>query len=541
VSYGVDNTGTTSAVSAINTALAAASANSEVYLPPGRYIVDGQINITNNNVTLRGAGIDSTILVASGSTPTIYAGSSSSWQSHNQAITGGDYPVGSSTFSVASTTGFTVGQMVRVWQQNNQDPLAPVIDVNASDYMQAQTTVLTGKTANTLTVSPAIVFPLLASLNPEIYYNSTYKTGIGIEDLYIDASAKTGNYTVELNCALSSWVKNVRSYKSNGYHFYVNYGTQCEFRGCYLDDLQVVGNNNAGIKFDTVSSSLIIDNIFYRQFPAIQINGQPVTARAQAYVGGGSAGNVVAYNYIYNSPQTGGQIGYAIVSDHGAHNTFNLYEGNIGCKFVQDGWYGSDSGDTVVRNWFQGIDPSSALLAECVVLGRFTRNASVAGNLLGTAGYTFTYDALETNVNENAIRYIYRLGYPAAGTRTYTGTAQPSIGDWWADYGTGPGTTGFQELDRDVAGTLLRKGNYNTQDAAIPASESLGTSTVASSYFLTSKPAWFNFLAWPPFDPTSPVFSTDAIPAGYRYNHGYNPPVTPFPGRVSGQPLLGSM
>ena len=132
---------------------------------------------------------------------------------------------------------------------------------------------------------------------------------------------------------------------------------------------------------------------------------------------------------------------------------------------------------------------------------------------------------------------------------TYDGTAmgQPNIGNGvssgtapaWADWGSAPGPGGFQELDLGVQATLLRKGNYNYFDKAIPPAESLGGETLPASLYLAAKPAWFGNLAWPAVNPLAPGTPLSAneiyakIPAGYRYLNGTNPP-----GASSSPPIL---
>ena len=115
------------------------------------------------------------------------------------------------------------------------------------------------------------------------------------------------------------------------------------------------------------------------------------------------------------------------------------------------------------------------------------------------------------------------FGQPNIGNPSSSGTAPP-----WKDWGTPAGPGGFQELDMGVQATLVRKGNYNYFDKAIPAGESLGSDTLPASLYLATKPAWFGNLAWPPINPISPG-SPDAttiyqkIPAGYRFVNGTNP------------------
>jgi hypothetical protein len=87
------------------------------------------------------------------------------------------------------------------------------------------------------------------------------------------------------------------------------------------------------------------------------------------------------------------------------------------------------------------------------------------------------------------------------------------------------GAAGFQELDLDVAATLVRKGNDYIAFNGVPTAESLGGDTLPSSLYRTSKPSWFGDLTWPAFDPTSRNRRLDAIPAGYRFlNHGAEAP-----------------
>ena len=82
---------------------------------------------------------------------------------------------------------------------------------------------------------------------------------------------------------------------------------------------------------NTVSGCLIEDNIIRESFPNIEVNH-------------GSSGNVIAYNFIHNK---NGLIG--IDTNHAPHNSFNLYEGNIAHNLMSDGYYGSNSEDTILQ------------------------------------------------------------------------------------------------------------------------------------------------------------------------------------------------
>lgn len=89
------------------------------------------------------------------------------------------------------------------------------------------------------------------------------------------------------------------------------------------------------------------------------------------------------------------------------------------------------------------------------------------------------------------------------------------------------GSNSFQELDYDVYGTMLLKGNWNAANNAIPSNETItGGDTYPSSYYLSSKPSWFGTITWPAIDPTSPTPSQGnasslvVIPAAWREING---------------------
>ena len=85
-----------------------------------------------------------------------------------------------------------------------------------------------------------------------------------------------------------------------------------------------------------------------------------------------------------------------------------------------------------------------------------------------------------------------------------------------------PDLGGFQELDMGVQATLVRKGNYNYFNKAIPAAASPSEAIrYLASLYLATKPAWFGNLAWPPIRPNFAWFAR-------RNNH-----LPENPGRLS--------
>jgi hypothetical protein len=92
----------------------------------------------------------------------------------------------------------------------------------------------------------------------------------------------------------------------------------------------------------------------------------------------------------------------------------------------------------------------------------------------------------------------------------------------------------FQDFDRDVIETTLRLGNWNAADGGINASEALGAYTLPDSLIYSSKPGHYGDLAWPAFDPVSPVFDIKAVPAGYFYETGERAPGSALTGGGGG-------
>jgi hypothetical protein len=581
--YNADRSGATDASTAIQSAISAASAGDVVYLPAGSYQIKKGITITKDNITIRGDG-DATVLLCVGSSWPIVAGFQDNWFQVNVTAAARK---GDTVIQVADTRDLMANKLVMLMKDD--DHSQSVFHVySPNSRSKRQMTRVTAKTSNSITISPPLYMDLEPTLNPQVshpYFPQNCLTGVGIENLKLDCSKSTSAYVIWLLNCYGCWIQNVTTYKGYGYQIYLLKSLQCEIRHCYVNDSQRHGPNGSGIKFDTVSNTLVEDNIIYRCYPGIEINW-------------GSCGNVYAYNFVEDTFTDTKLIGYSFDCNHSPHNYLELYEGNIGSKFVNDAYFGSTSDITLFRNWFHGTDPTLTDNAKCVDLCRFSRNFSVVGNVLGRPNYSFVVDSLQ-EITQYTTRYIYRLGYPNCDNGNYSTTAQPSLGKWYTDWNptdgatiagplitrtsdsagtirlqngrvssgqlvsiewsggtrgsvtigtvlgsdvsftsasgtslpaTGttiriwPGAGGFQNLDLDVRATTILRGNYNTQDGRIPNSESLDGQLLPASSFRSTKPGWFGQLAWPAFDPANPNMTYDAIPAGYRFVHGTEPP-----------------
>jgi hypothetical protein len=316
----------------------------------------------------------------------------------------------------------------------------------------------------------------------------------------------------------------------------------------------------------------------------------------------GSVGNVWAYNISVNN--VGGND---MLLNHGAHNCFNLYEGNVANSWKSDGYFGSASHNVMFRNWFSGYDGTYA--GPPAYAKRFTRQFVEAGNVLGLDGIS---------AGDNR-----QYGYPNIGNSSYAGNSNTGTGDFWNDWkitgtittmtgpaaatvtvnklgdlveGSGefqngptlvwyasgvwkqakhlkvtaisgllvtladangatsngtalpadgtavelwPGQVGFQEMDDAVEPSFTQASNYESAAVGTGAiTNSISPDTLPNSLAYTTKPAWFGSLAWPPVNPSSPVFSFEIIPAGYRYANSTLPDPTPAAPRFRTKPAI---
>src|SRR6516164_6569448 len=126
--YNADNTGATDASTAIQTALNACPAGQVVYMPSGKFRINSKLNFGttyyggSNGKVLSGAGPDKTILldyISNGAEASIEVGTDLSWASHISTAITSVPAIGSTIMTVASSSGFHVGELVMIDQDND--------------------------------------------------------------------------------------------------------------------------------------------------------------------------------------------------------------------------------------------------------------------------------------------------------------------------------------------------------------------------------------------------------------------------------------
>ncbi len=583
--YNADNTGVLNASSAIQAAINAASPEDVVFLPAGYYRIESIVYIPHNkdSITIRGAGMKETILDVRVNRA-ISAGSGSDYQwawpgSNNIVLTG--LAKGSSTVSLGNTSAFSVGQIIQIASENITDDglisagYPPTVSVGGYGYLRKQKTRITGKTATSVSFSPPLYYAPPIGYLARVNAAQQQLDFVGIEDLTIDGANGKTDFPILFEQCYGCWIKNVRILNTNNYGVFFTDSLNCEMRGCLIRDRKVGGSNGAGILVGSVSGSLFEDNIVLNIFPAVEVTFS-------------SMGNVFAYNLMENS------VGGTLNTNHAPHNSYNLYEGNISPNMQSDGYYGGASDDTFFRNWFHGTNLSRTLRTFKVSLNRFTRNYSFIGNIIGDAGsggepYSFGNPNMGNSMYDGTARpmtgqfwrdwkakgtltvrasdiagtfkllsgsfFVGQLGYMLWDNKRIQfsvssinsngisfssgiGNALPEVG---TEVSVFMGPSGYQESDLDVEATTLRRGNFNTKDNAIPASEALGADTLPNSLFRSAKPEYFGSLPWPAIDPLNPNPSFESIPAGYRYVRGTAVPGLPQTVAVPSAPSLLSV
>lgn len=559
--YNADNTGVTDASAAIQSAANAAVAGDVIYLPAGTYkFSSGGVIIKAGqnaaNITLRGAGQDQTIIKL----PTFYGLSVGLSASFGEVAVVGGATAGATTLDFASgdTSGISVNQIIQVWFSN--ESTTPVFSVTGFDLengnpIRKQHVKVTNVTATQLTFTPALYFT-----SSEARIDKPLMTsGVGIEDLTVEGTTTDSpDNVISMAFATGCWLKNVRAKGANNYHISITGVNQSEIRRSKADTfIAESASNQAGILINSSTGLLIEDNSVADNFPLMEVNA-------------GTTGIVVGYNYFLRPTSSIG-----ILSNHGPHNAFNLYEGNVvESVIMSDGYTGSESQRTTFRNYL----PSSGIENK-----RFSRYFNDVGNVLGGTianglpnignGYSLGTASLSGadpwNVWELTATLTTRTS-DQVGTWTLTGGktfdnvpgngqagARPQVAFRWSPYGASQITQGdiaadqygthtvvftrtsgavlpaestvarffggqseYQELDSDVAGTLIKKGNRYTSDNSF---DSLGGDPLPDSLYTTQAAAEARGMDFtgtpgiPAFDPVTPTTpQVFHIPAGLR-------------------------
>ena len=222
--YGADNTGATNAAPAIQNAINAATSGSVVFMPAGTYRFDTGIDLgpSRDNITLRGAGMDLTIISARTAVP-IHIGSSSdynwNWPPGGQPVTGG-LAKDSTVLTMADTSWCSVGQIIRIGFSPQQDnaviraggPLNFKVD-GGGNFVHQKSRIVS-KTATSLTIFPGIYHTPFAGQTAKVNVAQAQTDNTGVEDLTINGNSPVMSWAgINMEQAYNCWAKEREGYK----------------------------------------------------------------------------------------------------------------------------------------------------------------------------------------------------------------------------------------------------------------------------------------------------------------------------------------
>ena len=494
--------------SQINSAIANCPSNSVVHLSAGTYAISAPILLQKDGVTLRGDtdanGVPTTIFNCSVFIPVAMGDqgfyTASGW---NTVSASSGISRGSTTLTLPSIpSGCVAGALL--WLSAppggaigggsfalflGTDPFVQIVKVTAVN-------------GTSVSFYPAINADYLTTLNVSTPTHTVYHRA-GIENLNLQGGQIV---YVESYGTDECWIKNcVVSNSPAGQvrQIYLNTVNRFEIRHCDIGTIDASSSDAYAIFGQDCTGVLTEDNYFHNSpnfYPQL-----------------GAQNCVFSYNFVTNCPYTL-QPGWLsqLVYNHGCHNCYNLYKGNVIPTYYDDGlsnnvhdpvttrcnthlrdrmvgWDGSDGGKIYNCCGITILDPGV--------------NHVIAGCVIGRTGFTDTY----TDTNGGSMTKLC--------------------------YG----------LDPSVVTTIGRYGNWNAVDQGVDSSETLSAGQViANSYIYASPPSWFGNLAWPPFDTSrtsNANLSATNIPAGFRAVFGVDPtqgPVNQPPVAVAaGTPLSG--
>lgn len=500
---GVPTDGVTDAKSKIQTCLANAATNGVAYLPAGTYVLKSTLTIPANK-SLRGDGRTKTIISAeAGLDEVIHIGAGYSDTPLIDIQSG--YTRDSSEFTLASASTINTGDFLLLNELNDTSiPVSPQSDAPGegecswcdqfgATRLRAQVVKVTGKSGNKINISPGKLFYTFAqSRQPKAMRLDNMTQFSGVEDLTVRNGKGAGSgqrININLVGAANSWVKNVgidtcgkRCIDLRTYYY------RLEIRDSYITKCKDHDNSDTcyGTEIAEGSNSLIENNIYFDTS-----NGPLIMW--------GASGNVISYNYIHSVFRFAQRDSWFWPNSwsHGAHTSYNLWEGNDFSGLNWDGYWGSSSHNMAFRNRISGQNPLQGLqpghIEVAAILIESNNNyMSVVGNVLGTTGWTDKYEEINN---------LYWSTNPVYST------------------GIRGDTKAFSTLFRHQNYDYFTKSVKKCGDSGEPPCQGGGASgPLPPSLYLNGKPAWFGTTPFPPFDPNGPTVSD--IPAKVRFNSG---------------------
>ena len=528
------------ASSCIANAINACPEGQVVKAPAGTYKIGSTIYLpSKSNVTLRGDGIGKTIFkvtipgvyndATTGDAKFVFKnGQASHWSAINIPIISGATK-GRTSIKVGDASPHKVGSFIIIAPQLFPSYTKPFNKSWGSLAITAVRITSISTSDNTIEFFPKLPMDW-TGLDPKFYaMPDKVITGMGYENLTVDTTSSNVGAAFRAEAMYGGWLKNIEvvgSYKNYTDWYLVN---NSEIRGSIFHGQRRTGPDTEGVDLRSLANfNLIEDNIV--EAGGIFINDG----------GAGCMGNVIAYNLAIKARWDGRISIMDIGMNHGHGPMYNIVEGNLTGKIHADNYFGSTSHGTIFRNWATSRSGNRVENLQAIRLGHYSPYFTVVGNVLGVSEfglnpvtktsvpayyepYIYDYEAGWTN----GAQAIFNIGYPNMGNGGFDAKQElPYIPGVVVDYSREPTGSGSQYIDRNVAGTMVRHGNYQYAAPKNPTDPAIGIvwdpkisgrDIPASLLYGNTPPSWWTpGLAWPPFGPDKAP-SEDALPAAVRY------------------------
>jgi hypothetical protein len=395
--------GWTDATAGIQSALNACAGSGEyVLLGAGTFLIDGNLSIPSNCV-LRGKGANKTILnsMATMDPPVnmgsggpncgTYSNGACSYPS-TVAITGG-YTAGSTSITVASASGISVGMYLLIDQINDGMFVTNYGAGGSCSYcdssqtsngtrVQGQLAEVESVNGTAIGISPPL-YVTYSNSPVAIPFAANKYSGLENLQIYANNSHSSSAYdasNITINGCAYCWVSGVEGNYTDGDHVRLYADFHNEVVNSYFSNafLHGPGAYDSDIVLATKSTGCLIENNILERL------------HSSTMLEFGAAGNVIAYNYWFGAfDNTGftagsslGALGALMIdtSTHGGHPQFNLWGGNVGADLDPDSIWGSSANNTSFRNWFLGTTKQCTPVGTNGLTPRGTVTCSPLGN-----------------------------------------------------------------------------------------------------------------------------------------------------------------
>ena len=530
--------GSSDSTSGIQSALNNCPSGQVVSLSTGTFLVNGQLNIPSN-VTLRGQGANLTILNAKGTSGNVVnlgTGGPNLGSLPSVSIAGGT-AAGSTSITLISTSGLSVGEHLLINELNDPAFVSIAGSEGSCTWCDSfwsgtraagQIVEITSISGTTVGIKPGLFMaypltPLAVPIGNETKY-------AGVENLQVFANSTGYAANFAMNACAYCWIEGVEGNYADGNHVEVKWSYRGEIVNSYFSNayLHGPGQTDSDVNLASTSTGMLVqNNILERLHVSVMLEW-------------GAAGNVIAYNYMFgnfdsNSPN------FLInnLDTHGAHPMYNLWEGNIGSKFEPDSIWGSSSNNTFFRNWSHGTtkicNPLTGRGAvscagsngwwgvqavEAISIDFLATTYNLVGDVIGSSEMASLNKGNVSGNPMGQVNMAVAVCGPSpcgSGSRSYDSDAYAYTIGYGNASDTGGGT--FDSLTPYT--TLFLHGEYSNVTGATTWANGV-TQTLPPSFYLSSKPAWFGSVPWPPIGSDvaggpGPGGHTYAIPAEVCY------------------------